>query len=386
MTLDRLTGEKLANLLQAGDIERLTYADIVNLFLTEKGIADYQPDHIAQFDPRNDEQVLFNASRADRPHDNAHQGTPQVEKLAGAVDCIICSGQTTGIVDLTQLSEGHTFINKNLFPVVFPVKVPTNLDETDDFSEQVPARGKNAFGLHFLQWTSTFHKRDWHNMPAGDLLLVMKRLAVLEHKMLTSSQGVMPNLEHFGDTQGRNGFVSIIKNSGSPVGGSIEHGHQQIVFSNIMPRRTRENLRFMIDRGVSFSEFMLQENPDQLLIRDYEHAALVVPYYMRRPFDLLLLVKDTAKGYLHEMSSDQLGSIAAGWQDGIKLLRGILPLRRRAIAYNVLTHNGPGSGLYFEFYPYTQEEGGFEKLGLSVCQSNPRKASELLKRVLNEQK
>jgi galactose-1-phosphate uridylyltransferase len=385
MIPQQLNGERLENLLQAEDIERLAYADIVDLFLAEKGITDYQPDHIAQLDPRNGEQVLFNASRADRPHDNAPQGRPHAEKIAGAADCIICSGKTTGIVDLTQLSEGHTFINKNLFPVVFPGKSPTNQDSIDNFSAQVPARGKNAFGLHFLQWTSTIHKRDWHNMPAGDLLMVMKRLAVLEHKMLISSQGVMPNLEQFGDTQGRNGFVSIIKNSGSPVGGSIEHGHQQIVFSNIMPRRTRENLRFKMDREVSFSEFMLQENPGQYLIRDYEHAALIVPYYMRRPFDMLLLIKDTAKGYLHEMTSDQLVSIAAGWQDGIKLLRGILPLRRRAIAYNVLTHNGPGAGLYFEFYPYTQEEGGFEKLGLSVCQSNPGKASELLKRVMDEQ-
>ena len=385
MTLQQLAGEQLENLLQAEDIERLDYADIVDLFLNEKGISNYKPDHIAQQDPRNYEQVLFNTSRADRPHDNADQSKPHVEKLPGAADCIICSGHTTGIVDLAQLSEGYTFINKNLFPVVFPAELPANYDEIDNFSKQVPARGKNAYGLHFLQWTSTVHKRDWHNMPAGDLLLVMKRLAVLEHKLLTSSQGVMPSLEKFGDEHGRNGFVSIIKNSGSPVGGSIEHGHQQIVFSNIMPRRTRENLRFKIDRGVSFSEFMLQENPDQFLIREYAHTALVIPFYMRRPYDMLLLVKDTEKGYLHEMSSDQLGSIAAGWQDGINLLRAILPLRGRAIAYNVLTHNGPGSGLYFEFLPYTQEEGGYEKLGLSVSQANPAQASQLMKGILEEQ-
>ena len=74
---------QLENLLQEEDIERLAYADIVDLFLNEKGIADYQPDHIAQGDPRNEEQVLFNTSRADRPHDNADQGMTSHGKIAG---------------------------------------------------------------------------------------------------------------------------------------------------------------------------------------------------------------------------------------------------------------------------------------------------------------
>jgi hypothetical protein len=104
---------------------------------------------------------------------------------------------------------------------------------------------------------------------------------------------------------------------------------------------------------------------------------------MRRPFDMLLLLKDTGKSYLHELSRQQLVSIAEGWQVGIQLLHAILPTRRRNIAYNVLTHNGPGAGLYFEFLPYTQEEGGFEKLGLSVCQSNPQQASQTLEAILD---
>ena len=222
-------------------------------------------------------------------------------------------------------------------------------------------------------------------MPHQDLVVVMMRLAALEKTLLTTSLDMMPSLEQIGDNQGRSGFVSIIKNSGSPVGGSIEHGHQQIVFSNIMPKRIQENLKFQQERGVHFSEFILNLNPEHLLIREYDHAALVVPYYMRRPFDMLLILKDSGKGYLHELSGEQLASVVAGWQDGIKLLRAILPLRRRSIAYNVIVHNGPGAGLYFEFLPYTQEEGGFEKLGLSVCQSNPAKASEQLRGILDGQ-
>ena len=130
-------------------------------------------------------------------------------------------------------------------------------------------------------------------MSSDDLIVVMKRLSVLEKTLLTTSLDAMPSLEKYGDHPGRSGFVSIIKNSGSPVGGSIEHGHQQVVFSNLMPRRVQENLKFKLDRGVYFSEYVLQENPPELLVREYEQAVLIVPYFMRRPFDMLLILKDT---------------------------------------------------------------------------------------------
>jgi hypothetical protein len=48
-----------------------------------------------------------------------------------------------------------------------------------------------------------------------------------------------------------------------------------------------------------------------------------------------------------------------------------MPSIGREIAHNVITNNGLGVGLYFEFLSYTQEIGGFEQLGLFVCQGNP---------------
>jgi hypothetical protein len=54
----------------------------------------------------------------------------------------------------------------------------------------------------------------------------------------------------------------------------------------------------------------------------------------------------------------------------------------REIAYNVITHNGPGAGLYFEFLPYTQESGGFEQLGLFVCQAEPEAAAAQIRHAI----
>ncbi|MFL7891333.1 MAG: hypothetical protein AB8I56_04645 [Anaerolineales bacterium] len=384
MDNQQLDRDQLEVILQAENIDQLTYPEMVDLFLLEKGLGDYQPDPIAHQDPRNSEQVLFNTSRANRPHDNVDQNINQTVKISGPEDCIICAGKTTGVVDVADLSQGFTFINKNLFPIVYPVENPSFQTRSKSLAGPLSAEGNPAFGLHFLQWTSSIHTQDWHNMSSDDLIVVMKRLSVLEKTLLTTSLDAMPSLEKYGDHPGRSGFVSIIKNSGSPVGGSIEHGHQQVVFSNLMPRRVQENLKFKLDRGVYFAEYVLQENPPQLLVRAYEQAVLIVPYFMRRPFDMLLILKDTHKAYLHELSSHEIASITAGWQDGIKLLRAILPVKRRPIAFNVVIHNGPGAGLYFEFLPYSQEEGGFEKLGLSVCQSNPALACDQLKELVTK--
>jgi galactose-1-phosphate uridylyltransferase len=241
-----------------------------------------------------------------------------------------------------------------------------------------------AYGFHFLQWTSSQHDRDWHNMPLADRVVVMNRLAALEKKLLTGAAGEMPAAQSWGDRAGRYGFVSIIKNFGRLVGGSLVHGHQQIGFGNVMPRRFRDNWRFEMNRGELFSAYLLHENPAELSIRDYGSVVLLVPYFMRRPFDMMLLLKDAGKRYLHELTEVEITAVANGWHDAIRAIRWVMPEIGRETAYNVTTHNGPGAGLYFEFLPYTQETGGFEHLGLFMCQENPRNVAARIRDFLNE--
>ena len=50
----------------------------------------------------------------------------------------------------------------------------------------------------------------------------------------------------------------------------------------------------------------------------------------------------------------------------------------------MVTFNGPGAGLYFEFLPYTQEMGGYEHLGLIMCQANPAAVAEHLRSVVGD--
>ncbi len=352
--LDRKT---LNQILQAKDIQALSFPALLELFRQEKGLADFLPDGICQIDPRNGDRILFNSSRARRPHDNrpADSNAPKKQEA-----CVVCQGKTTGVIDVADLSEGFTFINKNLFPALYPLQAHASHHLADGVKPDSGVKPQRSHGLHLLQWTSSLHDKDWHNMPLEDRVVVMQRLAALERKLLTD---------------GKTSFVSIIKNYGRLVGGSLVHGHQQIALSNVMPRRIHDNWRFEKERGEKFSTYMLRENPAKLLIRDYGAAVLLTPYFMRRPYDMMLLVKDTGKQHIHELTEPEIEAVAKGWRDALRAILSIMPGIGRETAYNVVTHNGPGAGLYFEFLPYVQETGGFEHLGLFVCQGNPKSAA-----------
>jgi galactose-1-phosphate uridylyltransferase len=178
------------------------------------------------------------------------------------------------------------------------------------------------------------------------------------------------------------GFVSIIKNYGHLVGGSLAHGHQQIILSSVIPKRCYNNWLFRKERGESFSAYLMTRNPPEFTIRDYGKAVLIIPYFMKRPFDMLLLVKDSRKSHLHELTAEEIKAVAEGWADAIRVILRLMPQIGREVAYNVLANNGPGAGIYFEFLPFTQEMGGFEQLGLFLCQANPLSAAVKIRTIL----
>jgi len=361
----------LERITQARNIEDLSARELVELFRAEEGLADYLPDGAWEVDPRSGDRVLFNASRARRPHDN--RLTPSDASVASKAErpCVICQGNTTGVLDVAELSEGFTFINKNLYPILYPL--------------QTGPSKRTACGLHFLQWTSSLHDKDWHNMPVADCTVVMRRLATLEKVLLAGAWDFLCHPDPDTDRLGGPGFVLIIKNYGRLVGGSLTHGHQQIAFSTVVPRRMLDNWRFEREHGETFSAFLLRENPAELLVRDYGPAVLLVPYFMRRPYDMLLLLRDTSKQHLHHLTEAELAAVAAGWHDAIRAIRWVMPQVGREIAYNVVTNNGPGAGLYFEFLPYVQEIGGAEHVGLFVSQGDPEDAAAQVRRYIEQQ-
>ncbi|MFP4331332.1 MAG: hypothetical protein ACLFP6_11495 [Spirochaetaceae bacterium] len=161
----------------------------------------------------------------------------------------------------------------------------------------------------------------------------------------------------------------------------MSHGHQQIVLSDTIPRRVRENGAFLKGRGEPFSRMMLRETPAELVVERLDGGTLVVPYYMRRPYDTLYLLHNSQPALLSELSRSDLSALAEGFARGMELMRRVLAALGREVAYNVLLHTGAGAGIYLEFLPWTQENGGFEQLGLSACQGVPAEAARQLRQL-----
>lgn len=352
LQMDQISRQRLATLLEAENISKLSLPELERFFLEEGDLAQSLPDGRCQTDPRNGDRILYVSQRSGRPHDNR-----PVEKADPPTDghCPICQGKTTGVIDVAELSEGFTFINKNLFPVVYP------FDGKQKESEETCG----ASGMHFLQWTSSLHDKDWHNMSLSDGAVVMNRLAAVEKKLVETGKQVL-----------------ITKNYGRLVGGSLSHGHQQIILTSLLPKRFLDNQRFLREKGEVFSSYLLRENPHELLVQDYGTAILLVPYFIRRPYEMMLILKDSSHQFLHELSEKELLAAAQGWRDAIRVMRTAMPAMGREIAYNITCHNGPGTGLYFEFLPYTQESGGLEHLGLYACQAVPDQVAEYMRAML----
>ncbi len=364
----------LSSLIQAGRIESLTLEELAALFREDDLLSEHLPDGRYQIDPRNGDRILYHSSRARRPHDSRSRArtTPSEDP-----ECAICEGRTTGVLDVADLSEGYTFINKNLYPILYPIhpEAPTE-------NQGREATPRLAYGFHFLQWTSSWHDRDWHNLPVSDCLIVMERLVALERKLISGGLDSLRVPDAKAGPLSSSGFVSIIKNYGRAAAASLAHGHQQIAFSNVAPQGILEDRRFEAARGEPFTSFLLRENPVELLLKDYGEAILAVPYFMKRPYDMLLIVKDPTKHGLHALSDSEIAALAEGWHDAARALHKIMPQIGREIAFNITAHNGPGAGIYFEFLPFTQETGGFEQLGLFICQENPEGAAARLQAVL----
>lgn len=372
--------EVVERMLERGDIGSVSISELFELFRQDNGISSHAPDALCQLDPRDGALVIYNSRRAHRPHDNVNE---EQKENGGAAksgkSCPICEGKTTGVVDFAELSRGFTFINKNLFPILFP---PETVEEEwlrqplyPDYNHQ----GRVSYGLHFLQWTSSYHNDDWDTIPPEDRRVVLERLAALEKRLLFGSEQHMPPSSQWESQKETSGFVTVIKNYGAPVGGSLEHGHQQIGWNNIMPRSYYNNWCFYNRHDMYFSEYMLRENPTELTIKEYGYARLIVPYFMKRPYNMLLLFHDVGKQYLCELDPEELDSLGDALHEATRMFNEVMPRVGKEVAYNVVFHNGPGAGFYVEFLPYTQETGGFEHLGLWVCQSLPEIAAENLK-------
>ncbi|MBI4576785.1 MAG: hypothetical protein HY722_11025 [Planctomycetes bacterium] len=368
-TLDRMVASR--------DVGGRPYARLLEGLRSDpQGIVRFQPEGLVQVDPRDGRRVVYNPRRAARPHDSA----PVAAAAGGASPCFVCEGRTTRVVDVAQLGRARTFINANLYPVVFPPEGPPGVELPAVDPLRMGPAGAVAAGAHFVQWNSTEHEVDLHNMPPEDIEVVLSRAAALEHAALHAVDTGMPETDECEEGAHR-GYLGYIKNVGSPVGGSVAHGHQQLVHTNVEPRAVADDRGFLGRHGLGLGDYLLAINPPLLSVKDYPGCRLLVPYFLSRPLAACIVGTDPDARHLHTLRmGDRLG-LAHALRDLSRALHRLMPAMGRPVAYTLCFHLGV-AGWYVEAHPWTQETGGYEQLGLWLCQQTPRECAARYREVI----
>ena len=369
-TMEKQTGYIARENLEA-KLETVTsWDDARKIIVKNNKIRKNLPNSYA-VDPRNDLPIIYVPARAKRPGHNGNGKNGQ--QAQGNGSCVICEGvDTMPVVRMRDLPDSKTddgkqavaFINLNLFPPLGPKEIYDIMDNSKD----------SLSGGLFLLWASNMHA-DIDNMSYNDNKACIDLMSEFEKTMLHSSgrgsfKQLQKGVDHYGHMQ-------IIKNKGKSVGGSIEHGHYQMGYFPILPKRIIDDRKFADEKGKSFASYILEKNPDELEIKKYcGDVSLLVPCCaMKRPLDALIIPKDTSRNYLHDLKEDEKKGIAMALCDVTKALSDIMPGMGKEFAYNLEFHTS--TGFYIEVLPFTQEDGGYERAGMFVCQSEPQAAAEI---------
>jgi galactose-1-phosphate uridylyltransferase len=99
---------------------------------------------------------------------------------------------------------------------------------------------------------------------------------------------------------------------------------------------------------------------------------------MRRPFNLLIIPQTSAE-HLHELSQKEFQELEVAIQKTMQAYHSLLESLNREVSFNMVIHTGPESQLYVEFFPIVQAMGGFERIGMWICQLSAQKAADQLK-------
>ena len=350
----KVSQEILKRLTSSKALVDLDFDGLLTAIRDDARITPWRPEQYLRTDPRNGERVLYSLARAKRPIGNVPQERAEIRDVES---CPLCNGETTSFIDVTPLSEGYTLINKNLYPAIYP--------------HQKSNETHPAYGMHFLQWSSTIHDKDLHNLSQGDCRVVIDRLALLEEKLLHSSS----KDEH-------DGYVGIIKNYGFLAGGSLSHGHQQILLSNVAPRKIADDRRFFEENSKPFAQHLLDNNPTSLTVASFGPVSAVTPYFMARPLQTILLFQSARCEYLHHLSDDGRDGLVKALRAILPAIIDTMPKMGRLPCFNLVFHCGPIGQMYIEIHAYTQEIAGLEHLGLYVCQGTPEQSAQTLRETI----
>jgi hypothetical protein len=104
---------------------------------------------------------------------------------------------------------------------------------------------------------------------------------------------------------------------------------------------------------------------------------------MRRPLSAFVVPTGDDTGWLHHMPPEVLDACAFAIARLTLAVSVAMASSGAEPAWNLVCHAGPGCGPLFELRAFTQPLGGYEHLGLYLCEERPETTAARLRAVIN---
>ncbi len=339
----RLERAELARNTASTSLDRLGFGALEQLCRTSA--AAHPPVPVHATDPRDGLPIIYSDTRAARMSEPG---------------CVVCDNRTCPAVDLARLpADDLAYLTPNLYPIVYPFP--------DDPSGAVQPTVR---GLHLVQWSSLDHGGGLVGADRSCAAAIVRQAARAEEFLLHHADA------HFPDTgEGHRGHVAYIKNRGRRVGGSVEHDHQQLMLTSVAPAEPL--------RTAGLGPRLRAETPRDLLVDRVDGQALtLVPTFMRRPLHAFIVPAGPEVGFLHHLDPEVLDGLALAVARLTHAITALMTNTQDGPAWNLIVHTGPGRGPLVELRPFTQPLGGYEHLGLYLCEETPVRSAERLRQAL----
>jgi hypothetical protein len=160
----------------------------------------------------------------------------------------------------------------------------------------------------------------------------------------------------------------------------VAHDHQQILLAATPPS---EPLR---TRGLAAE--LLARTPAALRVDRVDgRVTTLVPPFMRRPLHAFIVPdrgagRSSPAGWLHHLDEQTLAALAVAIQRLCAAADACMTERPGEPAWNLVCHTGDGCDPLLELRPFTQPLGGYEHLGLYLCEELPETSAGRLRDAL----
>lgn len=362
---DRITEELFQRLFKDSGLkpgDKPNYDNILRAYYKDSSVLENIPKYVQQDDLRG-LATIHNPKRDDRPVDNNKEA--EIRKSR----CQICDGFTTPMITRSREQEPYSCLNINRFGAVHPngIRIINDFNESND---------DYFYGIHLLLWMSNFHKKH-EDISLEEYNESLRLLRDLELNLREISF----------NCKKEEGYFQAIKNSGKRAGGSLEHDHIQIMFTNLMPGTLSQDIDFLRKYHKPYSQKCLEianKNPAEYLIGNINNVSIITPPSMKRNLEALI-IPNIGIERLGEADNSLISDLAEAITFLNQKSNDYFKKRSQDPAHNIVLHSGKGIGrLYFHYMPVTQTIAGFEFAGLPVCSTDHKNSTQYYKTDLDE--